>query len=83
MSEMEDRVANAIGPFIAKASDRSIAARAAIEAMREPTPEMLKAAGKWWEATLHNAKTGWENGEIIYLSMIDAALSEGQPQKEE
>lgn len=49
-------------------------ARAAIEAMREPTPDMLKGSGGWdekihWNEPFPNALGHWR-------AMIDAALSE-------
>lgn len=55
---------------------RSVA-RAAIEAMREPTPAMI-AAGDWnpWEGTSESfAEIGWKY-------MIDAALTPPQPKNE-
>lgn len=51
-------------------------ARAAIEAMREPTKAMIEAAGDWWYATLHNVKDRGENGAIIFRAAIDAALKD-------
>lgn len=53
--------------------------RAALTAAREPTEAMTKKGGEWWYATLHNSKGQEENGTIIWLSMIDAALGEKQP----
>lgn len=80
MGEMVQQVGNAILTVMVQevneaayagglASDRVIEkiARAAIEAMREPTPEMTKAARLRWNAG--HDKTAWR-------LMIDAALAE-------
>jgi hypothetical protein len=80
MPGMVERVARAIccpigcvagprrGPCVSKTALPS--ARAAIEAMREPTPEMVEAA---YEAFTF-PETDLERG---YTAMIDAALKEG------
>jgi len=71
MGEMVQQVGNAILTVMVQevASDRvsEKIARAAIEAMREPTPEMTKAARLRWNAG--HDKTAWR-------LMIDAALAE-------
>jgi len=85
---MIERVARAIYEDISAGADDMesciIAARAAIEAMREPTDSMVKAGIK--------REVGWEYGErgcpddgphvsshASYTAMIDAALAEQQP----
>jgi len=81
MSEMVERVARAIQ---AKLDDEfaqrggldaeemaAIAARAAVEAMREPTHDMVRAGGN---AQTVNARA---NRGLYYRAMIDAALSGG------
>lgn len=60
MSEMVERVINAIrGPIAGNAASYEDIARAAIEAMREPTEEMCEAA---------------ECAAIMWNAGIDAAL---------
>lgn len=72
MSEMVDRVAAAIlnrdymgesrmGPLEAEAL-----ARAAIDAMREPTPEMLAAMEPWTKTSGHQ--------KLVWTAGIDTAL---------
>jgi hypothetical protein len=49
-----------------------VVARAAIKAMREPTPEMVRAGVEGWKAN------GLASIQFVWPSMIDAALhSEG------
>lgn len=74
MSEMVERVARAIaearfGIGCPVDGDDRIAARAAIEAMREPTDAMVDAA-------YGRERTGTERGN--WRAMIDAALTETQ-----
>jgi hypothetical protein len=71
MSEMIERVAKAIEESIWEpGQDSVIAARAAIEAMREPTEAMLEAASI--EA---QKPAGWHMVyRNIHRAMIDAAL---------
>jgi len=67
MSEMVERVAKAISgaPFPSKASMAK--ARAAIEAMREPTDEMLFSGAQWRTLDDPFGSKRWQD-------MIDAAL---------
>lgn len=76
MNEMVERVAKAM----AKADADNPAwkmyvreARAALEALREPTVEMLVAAQEEWMCV----RAAEERGDFIWRAMIDAALSEG------
>jgi hypothetical protein len=66
MSEMVDRVALAIG---AKFPDWSAMARAAIEAMREPTTKMLYEGNR--------STTDGRGAEDSWPAMIDEALKDG------
>jgi hypothetical protein len=78
---MVQRVANAIqGPLGVSTVDAMIAAKRAIEAMREPTDAMILAAGRYkvddncYETAEQFRKyTGIPN---IWDAMIDAALAE-------
>jgi hypothetical protein len=81
-SEMVERVKAALRDNIQAALpdgvtvDYDYAARAAIEAMREPTPEMSTAgkhAVKGCESTFER-----DIAESAYRAMIDAALSTGE-----
>jgi hypothetical protein len=65
MSEMVERVARAIRREKDRCRSVEEQARAAIEAMREQTEEMLDAA---WNTTL--------SAEVIWRTMIEAALAE-------
>ncbi|WP_262027167.1 hypothetical protein [Microvirga sp. Mcv34] len=79
MSEMIERVARAIhagvgfhgeygqSPFSKEQCDR--AALAAIEAMREPTNEMVGAGVEGWKVN------GYASIQFVWPFMIDAALS--------
>lgn len=73
VSEMIDRVAKALEAVIWEYKDSSVSfqshqlARAAIEAMREPTPEMTQAMEPWTRVSGHQ-KMVWQAG-------IDTALS--------
>jgi hypothetical protein len=42
----------------------------------EPTAEMAKAGGHWWEATLHNSHSPEYNASVIYAAMLAAAMKE-------
>jgi hypothetical protein len=80
MSEMVDRVAKAISgaPFPSELSRRK--ARAAIEAMREPTAKMIdttakidiERAGNDETNSIYNLRD--EEIEFIWYAMIDEAL---------
>jgi hypothetical protein len=82
MSEMIDRVAMALKQ-VWQSGDKNPEygelARAAIEAMRDPTPDMaisgLNAIVTWREA---NAASG--PGATAWHAMIDAALASNEPQ---
>jgi len=89
MSEMMIRVGAAIllaearwNPEAAKEPKERVMARAAIEAMREPTRDMLAAVGR----VSSGQQSGWVEyydpslGEKLYLAMIDAALASNEPQ---
>lgn len=70
MSEMVDRVVQAIAAKLNRDATLGDIARAAIEAMREPTPEMTQADNVHWDYSCHvcgGAKEHWER-------MIEAAL---------
>lgn len=77
MSEMVERVARKIGDelslhkqgldWVDKDGPIQRAARAAIEAMREPTQEMVTVAEKQWSAY----------AAPVWRAMIDAALVAG------
>lgn len=78
MSEMIERVARAIGEKFAPAVNMNVpyakvmldmAARAAIEAMREPTDKMYNAA-----AYILTAQSGVYDPEVVWKDMIDEAL---------
>jgi hypothetical protein len=92
MSEMVERVAEAIWQIEMKEGEGvarfpheywTLAARAAIEAMREPDAEMLKAAplaehNHFWPSTSPTSHT-WQSlpamlVKKLYTSMIDQAL---------
>ena len=64
MNEMIDRVAKALFQRgnLMNMHEAGISARAAIAAMREPTPEMIEAGGDN------------ENTILIWYAMIDKAL---------
>lgn len=76
---MIDRVAIAISgaPFPTAASRRK--ARAAIEALREPSPQMCVAGGQKCEAMLFEGEgTGviFTDMGTVFTTMIDAILNE-------
>lgn len=71
--DMIDKVAAAIMTAQAHGGNLGAQARAAIEAMREPTPEMIESA--WAEALGEDAAGVWRD-------MIEAALSPGQSTQE-
>jgi hypothetical protein len=72
MESMVERVSRAIRLSLDETGYYPDAARAAIEAMREPTPEMIEAGNI----------PGWDDSvsvglsEEIWPAMIDAALKE-------
>lgn len=76
MSEMVERVAEALAKSDKYTSDYTALARAAIEAMREPTEGMTNAAFniELWDQPIneHCAQDVWQ-------TMIDAALQEPTP----
>lgn len=89
-SEMVERVARAIAwaelPDYAKAvttqdgmyvdPSYSLIARAAIEAMREPTDEMLIAGTPWYHDNWRKAHVREDTSmEAIWQAMLDAALT--------
>ena len=77
MSEMVERVARAICESEKMNPDDKLggwihwvnAARAAIEAMREPTDEMLSAMEPWSRVTGHH--------KLVWGAGVDAALGKG------
>jgi hypothetical protein len=86
MNQMIERVRDAILPAANEAADTEdqfcspdmaeAAARAAIEAMRRPTPEMYAYANKHEAKYKEDAKNGIETGGycgLIYEGMIDIA----------
>ncbi|MEH2501224.1 hypothetical protein V1290_000035 [Bradyrhizobium sp. AZCC 1578] len=80
MSEMIERVAKAIQRRALERGTNPVhpaaihhLAAAAIEAMREPTVEMLVAAQEDWMCV----RAAEERGDFIWRAMIDAALNEG------
>lgn len=100
MMDMVERVARAMKPTTAKLVDRLISmgadqseaiallplpeARAAIEAMREPTEAMLKAGASVEVPRGHggddwNEEIGDYEAESAYTAMIDAALTKKSP----
>lgn len=70
-----ERVSRAISgaPFPSKSSLRK--ARAAIEAMREPTENMIFAGSQGYDPSLD---LGYKEAAGIFQAMIDAALNEGK-----
>lgn len=80
MNEMIERVAKAIETELEAAQAWGTAplqrdlARAAIEAMREPTQDMVRASGPDPHGGGHTAR----DAEDIYTSMIDAAMGRGK-----
>lgn len=97
MTEMVERVSRAIrearfkrdgGRFAWHSSEDTELARAAIEAMREPTAEMWAAHWKglglskseiraWMKSDLRKSGPHESGAVSAYRAMIDAALSEG------
>lgn len=77
MSEMVTRVARAMAESSGFCWDNCAQsqwerdARAGIEAMREPTVEMLVAAQEDWMCV----RASEERGDFIWRAMIDCALS--------
>ncbi|TGP29093.1 MULTISPECIES: hypothetical protein [unclassified Mesorhizobium] len=84
MSDMVERVAKAIEPSLLgvftagmrKAVAREIA-RAAIEAMREPTPEIIQAWLAFYEVR-NEPKHMTKRAITIWHTLISAALSQSQ-----
>lgn len=78
MNEMIERVAKAIGTKVMGEQSINLneAAKAAIAAMREPTPDMNIAGGIAWSNALPKAGTYVDNAAAGYQAMIDAALKE-------
>ncbi len=71
MNEMIERVARAMADSVAMNYDHNSTifqhyARAAIEAMREPSADVLKAMEPWSRSTGHH--------ELVWKAGIDAAL---------
>ncbi len=70
---MLERMANALRPFCFP-SDTDIAARAALEAMREPTEAMVRDGLR--VPVQFDAATVMVDGKAMWQAMIDAALAE-------
>ena len=79
MSEMEERICFAIGPMLEEVSEATVraAARAAVVAMREPTPVMIAAIENMAEERF-NAAPSFQRfyGDYLWRAGIDAALAE-------
>jgi hypothetical protein len=82
MSEMVERVAKALNEISLEFQEETaeLYARAAIEAMREPTPAMMKFGAEDCGTTDLASTEDFEfhYGEV-WRSMIDAALNEKSP----
>lgn len=77
MSEMIERVAREISACCKNDSDwelRKRMARAAIEAMREPTEKMIEAGTVGWDALDGSGIRPMFAPQRPYRAMIDAAL---------
>lgn len=79
--EMVEKVAQAIAnspgfPFLGEMEPFREAARAAIEAMREPTTRMSQSAWMVIPPTMQDADPELSDFADIYRAMIDAALQD-------
>jgi hypothetical protein len=70
MSEMVERVALIMRAACAQPDTWENRARAAIEAMREPTEAMIAASNREWDGRMSHRSSG------AWRAMIDAALAE-------